>query len=70
MSANKFSSPDVVWRRARKCENGGCAEVAAMPGMVALRSSRDPDGPVVQYTADEWITFLEGARSGDFDGLV
>jgi hypothetical protein len=70
MPAHDFNSPDVTWHRARECETKTCVEVATSSGMVALRNSRYPDGPVVEYTAAEWLVFLEGARSGDFDDLV
>lgn len=43
---------DVTWRKAsRSGENGGnCVELARLPGMVAVRDSKDPDGPVLLVT--------------------
>jgi len=38
--------------------------------MVFFRNSNDPNGPLLQYTPDEWGAFLNGAKNGDFDGLV
>jgi hypothetical protein len=48
--------------------NGNCVEVASLPGgEVGVRNSRDPGGPVLQFTPDEWHAFLAGARTGEFD---
>jgi len=48
--------------------NGGnCVEVASnLPGIVAVRDSKDPDGPALVFTADEWRAFISGARAGEF----
>ena len=34
---------------------------------VPLRNSRDPDGPVLVFTAPEWDAFVEGVKRGEFD---
>ncbi len=50
--------------------NGNCVEVAASPdGEVAVRDSKDPEGPVLRFTPDEWQAFLGGVRNGEFDGF-
>ena len=47
---------------------GNCVEVASLPrGQVGVRNSRDPHGPVLSFTREEWIAFLGGARNGEFD---
>jgi hypothetical protein len=47
--------------------NGNCVEVAGLPdGGIVVRNSRDPDGPVLRFTPDEWRAFLGGVRNGDF----
>ncbi len=45
-------------------------ELAPANGMVAIRDSKDPGGPVLQYTAAEWNAFLDAAKKGEFDNLV
>ncbi len=41
-----------------------------MPGgRIGVRNSRDPRGPVLRFTPDEWRAFLGGARNGEFDGF-
>jgi hypothetical protein len=50
--------------------NGNCVEVASLPGhTIGLRNSRDPEGPVLRFTPDEWHAFLGGARKGEFDSF-
>jgi len=46
---------------------GNCVEVAFLAdGDVAMRNSRDPDGPALIFTRTEWDAFLDGARDGEF----
>ena len=48
--------------------NGNCVEVANLAdGGVGVRDSKDPSGPVLRFTPDEWHAFLGGARKGEFD---
>ena len=48
--------------------NGNCVEVAGLPdGEIGVRNSREPDGPVLRFTSDEWNAFLGGVRLGEFD---
>jgi hypothetical protein len=54
------------WRRSRRCDSGACVEVAPINGGIALRDSKDPDGPILMFTREEWNAFLDGARAGDF----
>jgi hypothetical protein len=58
------------WRKARRSmNNGNCTEVATIPGMVAVRDSKDPHGPVLFYPATAWASFLSAAGNGSFDSL-
>ena len=60
-----------AWRKAKSSMgNGACVELAPVNGMVAVRDSKDPDGPMLRYTAAEWNAFLDGAKRGEFDNLV
>jgi hypothetical protein len=50
--------------------NGNCVEVANLSaGGVAVRNSRDPEGPVLRFTPDEWHAFIGGAHLGEFDSF-
>jgi len=57
----------ATWRRSSHCDNSGsCVEVAFLPDAVAMRSSNGPDGPILIYSDEEWKTFIEGFRDGEF----
>jgi hypothetical protein len=62
----------VRWQKSRRSNpSGNCVELGALPdGAVAVRNSRDPQGPALIYTVDEIAAFIHGARDGDFDNLV
>ena len=58
------------WRKSSYSggNGGGCVEVARnLPGIVAVRDSKDPDGPALIFTPDEWLTFAADIRGGEFD---
>lgn len=61
---------DLAWRKASLSHAANnCVELAPIDGMVVLRHSKNPDGPVIAYTADEFFAFLDGAKKGEFDDL-
>jgi Domain of unknown function (DUF397) len=62
-------SAPVAWRKSSFSGNNGgdCVEVAFAEEGVLLRHSRNPRGPVLSFTQAEWLAFLTGARSGEFD---
>ena len=58
------------WRKSSYSSgNGGqCVEVAPdLPGLVAVRDSKDRGGPVLAFSPDEWQAFTAGVRNGEFD---
>ncbi len=70
MSASQLQG--VIWQKsARSNPSGNCVECAALPGGgVAVRNSRDPEGPALLYTPAEIEAFILGVRDGDFDNLL
>jgi hypothetical protein len=61
---------EAAWRKSSYSGNNGgnCVEVASnLPGIVAVRDSKDREGLVLTFTPNEWIAFIQGARSGEFD---
>jgi hypothetical protein len=60
--------PDLTradWRKASYSgDNGGaCVEVARnLPGVVAVRDSKNPAGPALVFTQDEWAAFTAALR--------
>ena len=49
----------AVWRKSARSNNGGaCVEVAInLPGIVAVRDSKDPHGPRLVVTRRAWHAF-------------
>jgi hypothetical protein len=48
--------------------NGSCVEVASnLHGIIAVRDSKDRQGPALVFTPDEWTAFLAGVRADEFD---
>ncbi len=43
---------------------GQCVEVARnVPGVVAVRDSKDPGGPVLRFTAGEWKRLIDRVKA-------
>jgi hypothetical protein len=60
----------VIWRTAKDCNIGECVQVAAIPGGIGIRDSKDPDGPTLSYSHGEFAVFAAGVKAGDFDDLL
>jgi Domain of unknown function (DUF397) len=60
------------WRKSgRSSAQGNCVELATLPGGgVAMRNSRDPEGPALLFTDAELDAFVGGVRDGEFDDLL
>ena len=63
----------TAWRKSSASNNttGNCVEVAlAVTGEIAVRNSRDPQGPWLVFTRDEWAAFTAGMSGGEFSFLL
>jgi hypothetical protein len=60
------------WQASRHGDRqAACVEMAVLPGgSIAMRDSRQPDGPALIYTYAEIEAFITGAKDGEFDDLV
>ena len=67
MDAPDFNPSRAVWRTSSYTNNGGaCVEVADnQPGVVAVRDSKDRNGPVLVLTSAQWTEFTAGIRAGE-----
>ncbi|RSN44333.1 MULTISPECIES: DUF397 domain-containing protein [Actinomadura] len=54
----------AVWRKAsRSTSNGGnCVEVADLSSAVAVRDSKDPDGPKLTVSRDDFRRFAKAIK--------
>jgi hypothetical protein len=69
LSASERES--LAWLKAHSSTaNGQCIEIASADGNIAIRDSKDPEGPILVYTTSEFRAFLDGARNGEFDILL
>ncbi len=65
-------SSDTGWMMSsRSTGNGGsCVEARRRAGLIEVRNSKNPDGGTVSFTVEEWDSFLDGAKKGEFDRLL
>jgi hypothetical protein len=55
------------WRKSSYSgARGECVEVAALTGAVALRDSKDPQGPALTFSPAEFAAFVRSASRGEF----
>jgi hypothetical protein len=59
----------AIWRKSTRSNNGGaCVEVAVnLPDIVAVRDSKQRNGPVLTFTRDDWRTFIRSVKAGMHD---
>ena len=56
---------------SRSTGNGGsCVQARRYDGLVEVRNSKSPGAGTVRFTAEEWDSFLDGAKKGEFDQLL
>ncbi|MFC9240982.1 DUF397 domain-containing protein [Streptomyces decoyicus] len=61
----------ATWRKSTHSDGSGgnCLEVSDdHPGIVPVRDSKDPHGPVLAFRAPAWTAFVEGVKSGSLHG--
>lgn len=54
------------WQKSTFCGSGACVEVAEVGGQFLVRDGKNPAGPVLQFTSEEWDAFISGAAAGEF----
>jgi hypothetical protein len=56
---------------SRSTGNGGsCVEARREAGLIEVRNSKNPAAGTVRFTTEEWDSFLDGAKKGEFDKLL
>lgn len=53
------------WRKSTRSGNqGNCVEVAGnLPGIVAVRDSKNPDGGALVLSQDAWTAFVDAVKN-------
>jgi len=63
---------NLHWRKSSYSGNGGgnCVEVAGnFPHVIAVRDSKDPDGPVLMIDPGDWRKFIADVKAGRHDPI-
>jgi hypothetical protein len=63
------SNADLQWRTGARNTGSGndCVEVAPATHSIAVRDSKDPQGPRLAFTRAELSTFFNAIRQGNYD---
>lgn len=61
--------PTLRWRKSSHSasQDGACVEVAGLSGAVAVRDSKDPDGPRLTLGRAAFASLLARTRRGHLD---
>jgi hypothetical protein len=60
----------AAWRKASRSypENGGCVEIASnLPGVIAVRDSKRPEGGAHVVSRGAFAAFLADVKAGRYD---
>jgi hypothetical protein len=55
------------WKNASN-QDGSCVDLALIPDALAVRDSKNPEGPKLAFRAGRASAFLVGVKVGRFDG--
>jgi hypothetical protein len=63
---------DTGWiMSSRSTGNGGsCLQARRHAGLIEVRNSKNLAAGTVRFTVEEWDSFLDGAKKGEFDRLL
>lgn len=69
MSSPHVHGSTLRWRKAARSSGTGndCVEVADLGDGTAVRDSKNPAGPALSFSREEWAAFAERVREGALD---
>lgn len=56
-----------AWRKSSFSQDGDCAEWLESRGLIYIRNSNNPSGPILTFTHSEWQAFINGVKAGEAD---
>jgi hypothetical protein len=58
-----------VWRKSSRSgtQQGACVEVADLARNIAVRDSKNPDGPMLIVHADDWRSFIRQVKRNEYE---
>jgi Domain of unknown function (DUF397) len=62
-------SSDTDWIMSSRSTGNG-VQARRHADLVEVRNSKNPDAGTVRFTTQEWDSFLDGAKKGEFDRLL
>ena len=67
--SDSFDRNRASWfKSATSNEGGNYVEISRLgDGGMAVRDSKDPEGPILFFTPSEWEAFVGGVKDGEFD---
>ena len=67
--SDSFDRNGAHWfKSATRNEGGNYVEISRLgDGGMAVRDSKDPEGPILFFTPAEWDAFVGGVKDGEFD---
>lgn len=67
-SSHSFSNGNCLeaasWRTSSHSNGTECAEIGHGPGIIGVRDTKNPGGPVLEFTAAAWRAFTTAAKAG------
>jgi hypothetical protein len=58
MGAVMADTESSLWRKSSLCDSNACIEVARREPLVAVRDGKDPAGPVLIFSVEQWDAFI------------
>ncbi|GLX98801.1 DUF397 domain-containing protein [Herbidospora sp. NBRC 101105] len=66
MDATDLLGADLSGSVWRKSSRSGVEVADNLPGIIAVRDSKNPHGPALVFTPGEWSAFLGAVKDGEF----